>query len=219
MDNESVQLTPDVVHALNGELMYQNKMAGTARADTKDNGLPGQLLTMEHYLGITRAAWATNSGDSAALDILRRVVATGIRALVRFGCPTRQGYEHCSLPLQNVRHTFDIADGDVGVTIRKGDKWSKVPAGTDLNLWICDRPHSGTACDPAIGCQHAGEGVVLGSWFGPMRDVPENLMRMEHNIDARVPATLMRMMRQAYGNVTWDLPVTALIYQRTWGNG
>ena len=93
MDSHMVYLTPQVARSLNAELSYQNSLHGTERADANSNGVPDQLLIMEHYLCEAREAWVKNSGDEAALDVLRKVVATGIRALVLYGCPERKGTE------------------------------------------------------------------------------------------------------------------------------
>ena len=117
MDKEKIQMTANVVLAINGELRYQNKMAGSVRANDVDNGLAGQLLTMEDSLQSCRAMWTRSSGNLLCLDDLRKVVATGVRALERFGCPHRAGEETFHMPLQNVNHSFDTEIGDVGVTV------------------------------------------------------------------------------------------------------
>ena len=84
-----VQLSSLFIEILNEELSYQNEMAGTSRADCEDHGVPGQIVTMEEYLESARKAWVHTAGDTAALDSIRKVVATGIRALVLYGCPRR----------------------------------------------------------------------------------------------------------------------------------
>lgn len=89
MDNQQIQLTPEVIAALNEELAYQNKMAGGKRADAKDNGVCGQVLALETYAAKARDAWTLNKGDAAALSELRKCAAIAIRALVRHGCPRR----------------------------------------------------------------------------------------------------------------------------------
>jgi hypothetical protein len=89
MDTQQIELTPEVIAALNEELDYQNRMAGSDRADARDNGVCGQVLTLETYVAKARDAWTLNKGDEAALAELRKCAAIAIRALVRYGCPRR----------------------------------------------------------------------------------------------------------------------------------
>jgi hypothetical protein len=90
MDNEKIQLTQEVIDGINGELEYQNQLAGSARADKTDSGVIGQIATAETYLAKARDEWVLNRGDDESLEQIRKVTATLIRALVRFGCPTRK---------------------------------------------------------------------------------------------------------------------------------
>lgn len=217
MDTKTIQLSQKTIAAINGELRYQNKMAGSARADEKDNGPAGQILTMEDYLQTCRHDWVRTNGNGLCLDGLRKVVAAGVRALERFGCPHRSGKETFSMPLQNINHSFDIPMGDVGVTIRKGDKWDKVPVGTSLMLWRCTHAHPGVICHDDIGCRFCGSGTTLGSWYGEMVNLPASLLSMEHNVEARDYNILMGMMQDAYGqDFDENTDVTALIYKREW---
>lgn len=89
MDGKNVQLTQEVIDALNGELEYQNKIAGTDRANLEDNGVAGQVLTLQTYARKANDAWTLNSGNEEALAELRKCAAIAIRALVRYGCPKR----------------------------------------------------------------------------------------------------------------------------------
>ncbi len=90
MDTQQVQLTPEVIAALNEELAYQNSIAGTSRADDiNDNGVAGQVITLNTYARKANDAWALNAGDEKALNELRKCAAIAIRALVRHGCPRR----------------------------------------------------------------------------------------------------------------------------------
>lgn len=214
MDTRSIYLTQEVTDAINGELHYQNQMGGTARADEVDNGYAGQLLTMEEYLQLARQLWVRSSGNVASLDVLRKVVATGVRALVRFGCPQRGGIVTLRLPLQNIDHGFDVERGEIGVTIRKGTKWAHVPRDAELVLFNCGEAHSGE-CTPAT-CRYCGEGVKRGHWVGKMKHLPKSLLALEHNTEARDLEVLNRMMRTAYGDDFGpETVVTALIYERT----
>ena len=90
MDTQQVQLTEEVIQAINEELEYQNKMAGTPRATYEDNGVAGQVLSLQTYARKANDAWTLNDGNYEALDELRKCAAIAIRALVRFGCPRRE---------------------------------------------------------------------------------------------------------------------------------
>lgn len=90
MDTNQTQLTPEVIAALNEELAYQNRMAGTPRASTRDNGVCGQVLTLVALTNETAQTWQKTPGDEATLNMLRKCAAVAIRALVNYGCPRRQ---------------------------------------------------------------------------------------------------------------------------------
>jgi len=89
MDDKNIYLTRRVIAAINGELEYQNEMAGSDRANEEDNGLSGQIVTLGTYTDKARDAWTLSNGNEASLHELRKVAAIAIRALVRFGCPLR----------------------------------------------------------------------------------------------------------------------------------
>jgi hypothetical protein len=89
MDSKKIFMTEKVIGAINGELEYQNKMAGTDRANEEDNGLSGQIVTLGTYADKARDAWTLSNGNETALHELRKVAAICVRALVRFGCPLR----------------------------------------------------------------------------------------------------------------------------------
>lgn len=90
MDSDYIQMTEEVTDAINGELSYQSSICNSDRADIKDNGLAGQLVTLGTYADKARDAWTLNKGEEAALHELRKVAAISIRALERFGCPVRE---------------------------------------------------------------------------------------------------------------------------------
>ena len=82
----------EVISAIDGELAYQNSIIGTSRAGTKDHGVAGQVLSVEEYANKARNSWVMNGdedGDRAALDNLRKCAAICVRALMLYGCPTR----------------------------------------------------------------------------------------------------------------------------------
>lgn len=89
MDKDKVFMTQEVVDCINLELEYQNQMVGTDRADTKDHGLPGQILTLQTYARRANDAWTNNGGEMQALHEIRKCAAIAVRAMVRFGCVNR----------------------------------------------------------------------------------------------------------------------------------
>ena len=115
--------------------------------------------------------------------------------------------------LMNIRHSFDLEVGDVGVTIRKGEKWSKVAVGTELELWNCVKGHKESCGE--VGCKCEGKGKIVGSWVGELGKLPSSLLAIEHNKTAQNKETLKAMLLVGYGQVSdYDI-ITALIYERT----
>lgn len=114
--------------------------------------------------------------------------------------------------LMNIRHTFDLEVGNVGVTIRKGEKWSKIPIGTLLELMNCTQGHKNT-CEEN-GCSCEGYGKVLGHWVGEFQKLPLNLLSIEHNNKAKDMTILKEMMKIGYGSIEDTDIITALIYER-----
>lgn len=78
--------SPAVVAALDWELAY---IEALPRRVT-DSTVAGQLTTLR-VLGIKAdEAWYDNAGEEEALDMIRKIAGTAIRALILFGCPERQ---------------------------------------------------------------------------------------------------------------------------------
>lgn len=85
-----LKLTPEVISAIDGELAYQCTLQAQGRADSDDYGVQGQLVTLATYTRKAEDAWVNNSGNTQSLNELRKVAAIAIRALLLYGCPTRQ---------------------------------------------------------------------------------------------------------------------------------
>ena len=92
MTDETLELTPEVISAINGELAYQATLVSHDRADGQEYGVPGQLVVLERYTRKTLDAWADNGSNEPALDSLRKIAAIAIRALIKNGCPRRDGF-------------------------------------------------------------------------------------------------------------------------------
>jgi hypothetical protein len=84
-----VTMTPEVIEAINEELAYQSTLKGSGRADARDHGVEGQLVTLATYVRKAEDAWTLSAGDEPALDQLRKVAAIAVRALIQYGCPRR----------------------------------------------------------------------------------------------------------------------------------
>ena len=85
-----IEMSEKVIDAINGELSYQSTLQGSGRADAKDHGVEGQLVTLSVYVKKAFEAWTFNNGCDAALDELRKVAAIAIRTLEQYGCPKRK---------------------------------------------------------------------------------------------------------------------------------
>lgn len=123
-----------------------------------------------------------------------------------------------TMQLKNVQHDFETPVGETGVTIRKGFKWALVPASTQLELWRCERPHTGI-CPIADGdysgpCAQQGTGRVVGHWVGQLKDLPARIIEQEHEEKSRAYSGLLFSLKRAYGQVSDGDYVTALFYVR-----
>lgn len=92
MTKEKLELTAEVIAAINGELAYQATLPEQGRSDNRETTVEGQLVTLQTYTRRAVDAWTTNRGDEQALDALRKVAAIAIRALLKHGCPRREGF-------------------------------------------------------------------------------------------------------------------------------
>lgn len=93
MKDHEIELGEKTIQAINGELRYQKDCSGTDRADNTDNGVAGQLVSLTALIAQANEAWYSNADEGPALDIVRKIAATAVRALELYGCPERKGYE------------------------------------------------------------------------------------------------------------------------------
>jgi len=89
MNTKPLVLTQDVIDAINGELEYTASLHKNGRADAEDYGTEGQLITLKVYTDKALEAWVMNPSDEQARDVLRKVAAIAVRALIQRGCPHR----------------------------------------------------------------------------------------------------------------------------------
>lgn len=85
-----IQMSQPVIDAINEELIYQSTLEGSGRADAKEHGVSGQIVSLASYARKAEDAWTFNPGDEASLDVLRKIAGIAIRALETYGCPRRQ---------------------------------------------------------------------------------------------------------------------------------
>ena len=79
----------ELLDALQGELNYQYEMSDNDRADYIDNGVAGQLVTLDTYLRKAQDDWTLNAGDEKSLHQIRKLAATAIRTMVQYGITNR----------------------------------------------------------------------------------------------------------------------------------
>lgn len=89
MKTKKLELTQEVITAINEELVYTSRLHKLGRADQEDYGVEGQLITLATYTRKAQDAWVNNAGPQPSLHELRKVAAIAIRALLLCGCPRR----------------------------------------------------------------------------------------------------------------------------------
>lgn len=92
MQKLKIQLTLEVIDAINSELAYAGTLQDQGRADADEYGVEGQLITLSTYTRRALDAWTNNASDEQAKHELRKVAAIAIRALILNGCPRREGF-------------------------------------------------------------------------------------------------------------------------------
>ena len=89
MDERVMELTPEVIDAINEELAYIATLNDQGRSDGIHHGTEGQLLTLNVYARKAVEAWVMNPSEEQALHELRKCAAIAIRALLTESCPRR----------------------------------------------------------------------------------------------------------------------------------
>lgn len=85
-----IKMSQNTIDSINEELDYQSTLQGSGRADAREHGVEGQLVTLQVYLQEAMVAWTKNAGDEATCDVIRKVAAIAVRALETYGCPKRE---------------------------------------------------------------------------------------------------------------------------------
>lgn len=80
-----------VYEALDGEREYQEKKWSGYRGDGDTPSMADTIACMESYMSKAKEEWVNGPGKSphTSRDMLRKVVALGVRHLEIHGCPKR----------------------------------------------------------------------------------------------------------------------------------
>ncbi len=91
MTIDDLALTAPVIHAINGELSYQETLPDKGHTDRIDHGVEGQLVALHVYANQAMELWVFNPGAEPSLHAIRKVAAICCRTLLKYGCPLREG--------------------------------------------------------------------------------------------------------------------------------
>jgi hypothetical protein len=112
-------------------------------------------------------------------------------------------------------HKVEVDPGEVGSTVRKGNKWASATPGTKLDFCECA---SSCYADDHVeerDCIIVGVGEVTDQWFGTFKNIPARVIENEHEALARLYSGLLYSMRRAYGeDFSEEELVTVVTYKR-----
>lgn len=77
-----------VFELIDGEREYQDSL-GLDRTDGRQHSVGEYLVMLEVYLRRAFDDWTNNSGDSAALDEIRKVAGIAVHCMEDYGAPNR----------------------------------------------------------------------------------------------------------------------------------
>ena len=132
----SIQMSQDVIEAINGELKYQFAPGSLGEVDAWDHGVAGQLVILDVYVQEAKVAWVKNQGDQSALDSLRKVAAIAIRA-IWMSSKMKCYYAHPVDTYGSSQEAEDIAFlKSLGLIVVNPAKLSKFIESMDSNSWM-----------------------------------------------------------------------------------
>lgn len=109
------------------------------------------------------------------------------------------------LPVLDNLHKIDIEPGQIGVTVRRGNKWrARVSKGQRINLQETIDGKSTIV----------GMGEVQSFWWGWFNEIPARLVEFEHEERSRLYSGLLDSMRHAYEGFDEYEEVTVFSYVR-----
>jgi hypothetical protein len=77
-----------VYEIIDGERDYQDSLVGNKYEEVA-HPVAAEILMMEEYVSRARQAWTKNKGDEAALAMVRKATALGVRCMEHHGAPAR----------------------------------------------------------------------------------------------------------------------------------
>ena len=77
-----------VYEAIDGERAYQD-INSSGWEHKGGPSVEAELLLLEEYVMRARNAWSVSEGNTAALDVIRKVAGVAVRCLENHGCPPR----------------------------------------------------------------------------------------------------------------------------------
>lgn len=79
----------EVFELINGERNYQDKLS-PSRTDGSKKTVGDYTTMMSHYVNKLQEAWTMNAGNTAALDVMRKIAAIAVHAMEDHGAPARE---------------------------------------------------------------------------------------------------------------------------------
>jgi hypothetical protein len=77
-----------VYAAIDTERDYQDSLPPN-RTDGRQHTVGDYILMMEEYVALARVSWVNQSGDYAALDVIRKVAGIAVRCMEEHGAINR----------------------------------------------------------------------------------------------------------------------------------
>ena len=121
--------------------------------------------------------------------------------------------------IMHMLHQLDIKVGQVGSTVRLGNRWAD-SLGSRLILCVCsDFCKAPNTCnDPKHNscgvCDRQGTGKVVDVWTGVFQDIPARLIHNEHEESSRLYPGLVNSMKKAYGDRFDETKVVTVVSYR-----
>ena len=79
-----------VYEIIDGERAYQDSLGAERREPREFTHTVGEFLTMLRvYARRADSAWTDNPGDTAALDVVRKIAGIAVRCMEEHGAPPR----------------------------------------------------------------------------------------------------------------------------------
>jgi hypothetical protein len=77
-----------IYHLIDGERDYQDSLLSN-RTDGSEKSVGDYITMLQHYQQRLVEAWTINAGNTAALDIMRKIAGISVRCMEEHGAPPR----------------------------------------------------------------------------------------------------------------------------------